>query len=179
MSSGSPAMIPITTISTILRIIRTSFLFPAVSPGAAIVFFTDEFVQAGLRPLGVELHLKILGPRRRKDLGIINRQLVSNRVRVNAAQPFDGMKLFTVHSILCRVRVVIVIERPSFVVRAVDHESIPLPVPHGIAIESWFDTLLMRTAIQRDEPRDPLKLGHHDEVVLRLNDLDWVRPKEP
>src|ERR1051326_9015033 len=58
--------------------------FRALPARAAVVFVADHLVQAGLLPLGMLLELPVLGKRRRKDLRVVDREVVLDRVGARA-----------------------------------------------------------------------------------------------
>ena len=105
-------------------------LLPAVSAWAAIVLFADEFVKPDLRPFRMEFHFEVFGPWLGEDLGIVNRHLIGDRVAVRKPQTLDRMEGVTMHPILSGIGIVVIVQRPTLEVRAVNDERIALPMSH-------------------------------------------------
>ena len=101
----------------------------ADTSGAPIVFLGDMLQKADLIPVGAQRQLEILREGLRKDLWIVDRDLVL-KLAAGALQAFDGVKRITMPAGLCRVGVVIVVQDPALEVDRIDDKRISLPLPH-------------------------------------------------
>src|SRR5262245_1445564 len=155
-------------------LVANSSSLSALAAWATVVFLANELVKSNLFPFGMQFHLEVFRPRCREDIRIIHRKLVRDCVGVDAAKPFDRVKSLGVHTILFRILVVVIVQRPSFEVCAIDDQSVSFPMADRVPVVSGFNVFLMRATIQRDHSRDALKLRHHHQPVLRLHYLNRI-----
>src|SRR6187455_3142957 len=115
----------------------------AIAAGAAIVLLAYVLEQAKRLPVRAQGQLEVLRERPSENLGVIDRDLVAQRVAI-ARQAFDRVQLLAVPARLRRIGVVIVVENPALEVHGIDDERIALPFPHRVAVIRRLESLAVR-----------------------------------
>ena len=146
----------------------------ALTAGAAIVLLAHVFVEPGRLPFGFGLDLKFLRPGASENLRIVDGQIVVEGVLILPADLLNGAQGVAVHAEFFGIGVVVIVERPAVEVGRFDNQGVTLPVADGIAVIHRLQSLPMRTPVERNDPRHPLKLVHHHQVILRLEKLHRV-----
>ncbi len=116
----------------------------------------------------MELHSKILRPWFRKDLGIIESDLIGTGHRVRVLNAFDHMERVAVIAD-CRVRRSV--ERPLAEADGIDHKSVSLPMSNRVAHPQGTEICIVRAAVRKNLMADGVVFEKQDHFAGRLNNL--------
>ena len=122
-----------------------------------VAFMTGPLVHRPLRLRPGNFRGPGSGPRG----GIFNRKLVQHRVVRHAREAFHQMQLLAGSLERAQAREI----------RGVDHQSIPFPAPHRVALIQTDVLGDMRAAVGRDHARGVVGLAKHGHVSRSLHNL--------
>ena len=135
-------------------------------PWSVVVVLTDEF--KALHP-GLPGHVEAALPCRGIRAGIVNRDLVSDRVEVGAREPFDHVQL------VGRRHSQVVDPHALVESDGVDHQRVALPVPDRMSAIARRQVWRVSPAIHEDRPEAVRATGFENVEALVLPIVDQLR----